>query len=51
VKAAAALVLLLAGCGAPAAQGSASPLGVPTYHRSEFGTGWAQLDPGRAGSP
>jgi hypothetical protein len=43
VKAAAALVLLLAGCGAPAAQGSASPPGVPTYHRSEFGTGWARV--------
>jgi hypothetical protein len=43
VKAAAALVLLLAGCGAPAAQGSPSPPGVPTYYRSEFGTGWARV--------
>lgn len=40
MKTAAALVLVLAGCGAPAAQGTP---GVPTYHRAEFGTGWVRI--------
>lgn len=35
-----ALVLLLAGCWAPAAKGTP---GVPPYHRSEFGSGWARV--------
>jgi len=38
-----ALVLLVAGCGAPSAQGSPSPPGVPTYHRAEFGAGWVRV--------
>jgi len=41
VKAAVALVLIVAGCWAPAAEGS--PPGVPAYHRAEFGTGWARV--------